>query len=183
MLGRSARLACEACHRALLELAICWVCGEIVVRGEECVSLGWCFWHRACYGCLFCGSRLLAQGVRVVDLYKDSGTPVENKDKNGSQRRRGEKDTPRESSLHLGKPLKVEVVPLCANCVVEVELDKLDARSVLQRGLRRIDKVDGGLTRRRWEIQEGEMSRVQTTTSTKVSFKFASLFRPQLDFK
>ena len=25
------------------------------MRGDEAVSLGWCFWHRACFGCLVCG--------------------------------------------------------------------------------------------------------------------------------
>ena len=57
VLGRSARLACYPCSSALLDLSICWVCGEMIVRGEECVSFGWCFWHRACYGCLLCGNR------------------------------------------------------------------------------------------------------------------------------
>ncbi|PHH69739.1 hypothetical protein CDD80_6526 [Ophiocordyceps camponoti-rufipedis] len=66
VLGRSARLACEACHSALLNLSICWVCGEMIVRGDECVSLGWCFWHRACYGCLLCGCRRLCSGVPVA---------------------------------------------------------------------------------------------------------------------
>ena len=112
----------------------------------------------------------------MVDLYKDYETPIENKDEKGREKRQRSEDTPRESSLHLGKPMKVDVVPLCANCVVEVELDKLDARSVLQRGLRRIDKVDGGLTRRRWEMQEGEMSRGQTATSTKVSLNICFSF-------
>ena len=41
VLGRTApRLACAACHAAVLDLAICWVCGELVFRGDECVSLG-----------------------------------------------------------------------------------------------------------------------------------------------
>ena len=37
------RLACGPCHAAVLNLAVCWVCGELVCRGDECVSLGWCF--------------------------------------------------------------------------------------------------------------------------------------------
>ncbi|KAK1779268.1 hypothetical protein QBC45DRAFT_486040, partial [Copromyces sp. CBS 386.78] len=51
------RPACPPCYRAIIDLSIYWVCGEVVFRGEECVSLGWCFWHRACYGCLLCGSK------------------------------------------------------------------------------------------------------------------------------
>lgn len=57
ILGRCARLACGACHTAILDLSICWVCGELIVRNSECVSFGWCFWHRACFGCLLYGSR------------------------------------------------------------------------------------------------------------------------------
>ncbi|KAK7753496.1 hypothetical protein SLS62_004571 [Diatrype stigma] len=71
-LGRAAsRLACRSCHAALLDLAVCWVCGELVVRADECVSLGWCFWHRACYGCLLCGSRKI-----VVAKDENSGAGV-----------------------------------------------------------------------------------------------------------
>ncbi|KAK0738603.1 hypothetical protein B0T18DRAFT_433385 [Schizothecium vesticola] len=31
----SARLACAPCYAALLDLAVCWVCGELVVRGDD----------------------------------------------------------------------------------------------------------------------------------------------------
>ncbi|KAL2136583.1 hypothetical protein VTI74DRAFT_2888 [Chaetomium olivicolor] len=70
VLGREARLACRQCYEAILDLAICWVCGEVVYRGEECVSLGWCFWHRACYGCLFCGGRNVVRGVGVPEVFE-----------------------------------------------------------------------------------------------------------------
>lgn len=40
-------------------------------RGEECVSLGWTFWHRGCYGCLFCGNKGVARGLTVRELYED----------------------------------------------------------------------------------------------------------------
>ncbi|CAM1505268.1 Fc.00g109050.m01.CDS01 [Cosmosporella sp. VM-42] len=46
-------------------------------------------------------------------------------------------------------------VPLCAACAVEVEIDGIGEQGVVQRGLRRVDKLDGGLTRRRWEVKEG----------------------------
>ncbi|ROV98373.1 hypothetical protein VMCG_07132 [Cytospora schulzeri] len=36
VVGRGARLACEPCYKALLDLAVCWVCGEVVFRGDEC---------------------------------------------------------------------------------------------------------------------------------------------------
>lgn len=52
---------------------------------------------------------------------------------------------PGRSSVEVGE------VPLCANCAVEAEVDELDDGGVLQRGLRRVDAVDGGTTRKRWE--------------------------------
>lgn len=58
VLGSHARIVCARCWKAVLDLSICWACGEVIVRGEEIVSLGWCFWHRNCFGCLLCGTRL-----------------------------------------------------------------------------------------------------------------------------
>ncbi|EGX94544.1 hypothetical protein CCM_02815 [Cordyceps militaris CM01] len=57
ILGQSARLACDQCASAIVKLSICWVCGEMICRGDDCISFGWCFWHRACFSCLLCGSR------------------------------------------------------------------------------------------------------------------------------
>lgn len=52
---------------------------------------------------------------------------------------------------------EVMEAPLCAACVVELELDGVkEEATVLQRGLRRIEKADGGLTRRRWEAKDGK---------------------------
>ncbi|KAF2966326.1 hypothetical protein GQX73_g7272 [Xylaria multiplex] len=36
VLGREARLTCDRCLRGLTDLAVCWVCGEVVCRGDEC---------------------------------------------------------------------------------------------------------------------------------------------------
>lgn len=133
VLGRSARLACAPCHAALLDLSICWVCGELVFRGDECVSLGWCFWHRACYGCLLCGSHVVYKGVPGPALFKDKASGVKKR---------------------CGGVREVTEVPLCVVCVVEAEVDGLEEEAVVQRGLRRVDKVDGGVTRKRWEVKE-----------------------------
>ncbi|CAJ0553502.1 Ff.00g120140.m01.CDS01 [Fusarium sp. VM40] len=137
IIGRSARLACSTCHAALLNLAICWVCGELIFRGDECVSFGWCFWHRACYGCLLYGSRAICQGVPVQDLFLDDELEGQARDDCGGK--------------------EVTEVPLCAVCVVEVEVDRVtDQNVVVKRGLKRVEKVDGGLTRKRWEANTSE---------------------------
>jgi hypothetical protein len=100
----------------------------MIFRGDECVSFGWCFWHRACYGCLLCGSKVIFQGLRVPALYVDPAKPG-------------------------GRGREVAEAPLCAVCVVEVEIDDLDEDAIFHRGLRRIDGVDGGVTRKRWELK------------------------------
>lgn len=93
------------------------------------MSFGWVFWHRTCYGCLLCGCKILYQGLNVKDLFEDT---------------RG------------GGAREVEETPLCANCVVEIEVDEVADDEVLQTGLQRIEKADGGLTRERHGLKGRE---------------------------
>lgn len=134
VLGRSARLTCEPCYSALIDLSICWVCGEVILREDECVSLDWCFWHPACYGCLLCGSRRICAGVPVHALFGC-----------GEGAGRGWS-----GQGELTEP------PLCAMCVVEVESAGLDDEGVVRRGLRRVSMVDGGVSRERWIRKQGQ---------------------------
>merc|ERR1712225_141435 len=67
------RIVCKPCWRAVLDLSICWVCGECIVRGDEVVSLGWCFWHRGCFGCLLCGTRLDVPARITSSVCSESG--------------------------------------------------------------------------------------------------------------
>ena len=48
------RIFCKDCWIWIYSVAMCWTCGEIVVRGEEKVGFGWCWWHWGCLGCLVC---------------------------------------------------------------------------------------------------------------------------------
>ncbi|RGP67775.1 hypothetical protein FLONG3_8394 [Fusarium longipes] len=115
IIGRSARLACIACHAALLKLAICWVCGELVFRDDEAIY----------------------QGVPIQELFRDD--ELEDSERGGCG----------------GK--EVSEVPLCAAYVVEVEVDGVKEESmIINRALRRVEKVDGGLTRKRWETNNNE---------------------------
>ncbi|KAG6002417.1 hypothetical protein E4U54_000888 [Claviceps lovelessii] len=140
ILGRSARLTCAECYTVIIDLSICWACGELVLREADSVSFGWCFWHRACYGCLLYGSPKLRLGA--LDSRKAEASTTE-EDAGQGPRRRGEE------SLQA---------PLCALCAADCDADSLDEHGVLERGLKRIDLVDGGVTRRRWI----EKSRRQT---------------------
>ena len=51
------RTFCRDCWIWVYSVAICWTCGEIVVRDEERVGFGWCWWHWGCLGCLLCKVR------------------------------------------------------------------------------------------------------------------------------
>lgn len=44
--------------------------------------------------------------------------------------------------------------PLCAICSVDVEVDGVSSGGLIQRGLKRIDVVDKGITRQRWEAKD-----------------------------
>lgn len=166
VVGRAARIACGPCYRALLDLAVCWACGEVVFRGDECVSLGWCFWHRACYGCLLCGSGLVCQGVGVAELFEGGGEVV------GGERGG--------DVLGRGKGREVEQIPLCGRCVWEVSVDGLDQEAVVERGLKRIDQADGGLSRRRREVNLGNGGVSSTFKKKSVEVRFNALCGPRM---
>ena len=46
--------------------------------------------------------------------------------------------------------------PLCALCLVEIEVDGLSEEAVVQKGLRRVEVVDGGVTKKRWAMKDGQ---------------------------
>lgn len=106
------------------------------------MSFGWCFWHVMCYGCLLCGSRLLCSGTHRTELNLDTLT---------------------KSGLRDGGTRSKQVweAPLCALCATECEADGLGETEVVERGLERIDAVDGGVTRQRWAEKEGNMANIE----------------------
>ncbi|KAI1102974.1 hypothetical protein F4804DRAFT_353271 [Jackrogersella minutella] len=116
------------------------VCGEVVFRGDECVSLGWCFWHRACYGCLFCGAKSVVTAPSIAELFSDD-----------------EDDGAVGEGVCAGR--EISEVPTCASCVVECEIDFTNERDVVQSALHTVDRTDGGLARKRWEKKNGKISR------------------------
>ncbi|KAI1653182.1 hypothetical protein F4813DRAFT_383483 [Daldinia decipiens] len=133
-LGRSARLTCESCY-----------------RGLESVSLGWCFWHRACYGCLFCGSRLVVIGPTIAELFVDDDDDDDDGDDDRVANSRG--------GDVVGTGREITEVPICANCAVECEVDCEDRRAFVRNALCRVDKSDGGMAGMRWVKMGGQMSR------------------------
>ncbi|KAI1644510.1 uncharacterized protein F4817DRAFT_367421 [Daldinia loculata] len=114
------------------------------ISGES-VSLGWCFWHRACYGCLFCGSRLVVIGPTIAELFVD-----DDDDRVANSKGR---------DVAIGSGREITEVPTCANCAVECEVDCEDRQAFLRNALHRVDKTDGGMARMRWVKMGGKMSR------------------------
>lgn len=56
--------------------------------------------------------------------------------------------------LGRGKGREIDRVPLCVDCAWEAGAEEMDRRAVEERGLKRVERVDGGLTRRRWEARQ-----------------------------
>jgi hypothetical protein len=101
------------------------------VRGDEVVSLGWCFWHRGCFGCLVCGAR-----VDIPDS-KDS------RDDGTRKREWGRWDGSHEERRR-GVGVELESIPMCDVCGNDT--DGTGQYEVLKRGgLETVSKFDGGL--------------------------------------
>lgn len=142
LLGSSARIVCRACWCAVLDLSICWVCGECIVRGDEVISLGWCFWHRACFGCLICGTHL--------------APPVPD-DESSSRKRKwksfdgGDDDDIEESTKQKRYPgIELEEIPLCGVCDVETGRESQD--TLLGNELKNSTDDNGGKSQNRLKV-------------------------------
>ncbi|KUI65345.1 hypothetical protein VM1G_00761 [Cytospora mali] len=97
VVGRGARLACEPCYSALLDLA----------------------------------------GVMVGELFDD--------------------DRGVGYGVGESKGREVDEVPLCGKCVEEMARDEAEGGQLVSMALGRIDRFDGGLSRRRWEAGMGRI--------------------------
>lgn len=97
---------------------------------------------------MFYGSKLIYRGVPVLDLFDDGLDAVVD----------GRSMAGRVAGTEgKGNMKEVEVVPLCAACCVGTE-----GEDVVQKGLRRVERVDGGLGRARWgagETRAGQLRR------------------------
>jgi hypothetical protein len=138
LLGTSARIVCHPCWRAVLDLSICWVCGECIVRGDEVVSLGWCFWHRGCFGCLICRTRI---NIPQSPNHSPEWGKWDGAEDDGIGRRRT-----------VG--IELDTIPLCNVCSVETAAESQG--QVLERGLECVTLFDGGLSRDRLDMLTDE---------------------------
>ena len=111
------------------------------MRGDEVVSLGWCFWHRGCFGCLVCGTK--------VDLPHS-----ENSGDDGMRKREwGRWDGSHEERMR-GVGVELESIPMCDVCGNDT--DGTGRYGVLKKGLETVPKFDGGLSQDRLDILSDE---------------------------
>lgn len=127
------------------------------MRGDEVVSLGWCFWHRGCFGCLVCRTRMTVPGTEDDN--------VTDRDVNLEARRRGEWarwDGSEDGGYgrRRGVGVELDTIPLCSVCCVETAGES--QAQVLEKGLGSVTSFDGGLSRDRldmlYEEREGEIT-------------------------
>lgn len=53
---------------------------------------------------------------------------------------------------------EIDEIPLCAQCVGEIGRERIDEEHLIPMALGRVDKFDGGLSRRRWEARQQQES-------------------------
>jgi hypothetical protein len=108
------------------------------VRGDEVVSLGWCFWHRGCFGCLVCGGKLsLPRTSRGDNGMKWNSAAGPDGEQGGRKKKR-----------MIG--VELDKIPLCGVCEIETEGETQG--QVLERGLEAVSRFDGGLSRDRLDM-------------------------------
>lgn len=115
------------------------------------MSLGWCFWHRGCFGCLVCGTKLDVPATVAGGICsEDEGNDAEKEEKlgkwDGSEDGAGAGVT--QSARCIG--VELEDIPMCTVCEVETAGESPDR--VLERGLDTVTKSDGGLSRCRLDM-------------------------------
>ena len=113
---------CSTCQSAILDLSICWACGECIVRGNDVVSLGWCFWHRLCFGCLVCNTPLappLPCSASPMERMCRNVDPDEDDAENSGKR------CGAASSRCTG--VELDSIPLCPDCEKQDENQEIAA--------------------------------------------------------
>ena len=183
-LGSEKRICCQGCYEQLLDLAICWVCGEVVVRGDEVVSLGWCFWHRGCFGCLICGQPVELDFQELeANLGHSRGRGASFRANKTGNKMKDEIEEVRQGRKRKAMAVELDEIPVCRGCdtmLVETGAHREEVGMFLGRG--NVSQHDGGLGEARWkrlrrtntDIDAAPAPRAQSPSSN--ARKLANLF-------
>lgn len=109
------------------------------MRGDEVVSLGWCFWHRGCFGCLICGTKIAPPSHNGESAPQRKWRSCDGSDDGVGQSKKRKRCA----------GVELEEIPLCSAC--EIETGGESQNILLGKGLETVSKVDGGLSRNRLE--------------------------------
>lgn len=134
------------------------------MRGEEVVSLGWCFWHWGCFGCLLCGVKL-----NVEDNYEEEKNTI------GGLKDLEDERWKRKRTKLVG--VELDQVPLCSVCKAETTGE--DTVSVLKRGLETVSRFDCGLSRDRIKM----LSESRAAGDSRSRKNVLGEFRPSSELK
>lgn len=61
--------------------------------------------------------------------------------------------------LGYGHGREITEVPTCANCLAGCDVNSTGQQNVVQNALRRVDRIDGGMARKRWEKGDGQITK------------------------
>ena len=154
----------------------------MVGRGEEVVSLGWCFWHRGCFGCLLCGTHLDPPELESEEEALEEGgdDDLAHKLEKGEVKDcSGNAAIIDQQSRKSSRGVELANIPLCTWC--ENATESMQDKEVLENGLVNVTRKDGGLSRSRLALLTGlsetngaylprQMPRTVMKTEKKVSY-------------
>ena len=115
------------------------------------MSLGWCFWHAGCFGCLLCGQPL---GLDFKELDESLGygrRSRSNTHKTGNKMR-DEIEEVRQGRKRKALAIELDEIPVCRGCdimLVETGAHREEVGMFLGRS--NVGQHDGGLGEARWK--------------------------------
>jgi hypothetical protein len=113
------------------------------VREDESVSLGWCFWHKGCFGCLICGQPINLDvwlAAEPADRYKASGHLVDEMEEILNNR------------VEKSHAVEIDEVPTCKHCTASLEKTRIYRDEVeLFLAKSTVRRRDGGVGDARWD--------------------------------
>ena len=150
------------------------------------MSLGWCFWHRGCFGCLICGQPVDLDFHELdQDLGYGRGRRASFRVSKTGNKMRDEIEEVRQGRKRKAMAVELDEIPVCRGCdtmLIETGAHREELGMFL--GRNNVSQHDGGLGEARWkklrrthtETDIARTPRNQSPTSFAKARKLASLF-------